>query len=78
MASYFFLVLQALMQFLNLFYLQMYEKYRDYATEAEREDLASKLQETEDWLYEDGEDETKGVYVAKLAELKNVCIHYGL
>lgn len=51
---------------------KMYEKYRDYATEAEREDLASKLQETEDWLYEDGEDETKGVYVAKLAELKNL------
>lgn len=48
---------------------KMYEKYRDYATDGEREDLASKLQETEDWLYEDGEDETKGVYVAKLAEL---------
>lgn len=26
----------------------------------------------EDWLYEDGEDETKGVYVAKLEELKKV------
>lgn len=32
----------------------------------------AKLQETEDWLYEDGEDETKGVYVAKLEELKKV------
>lgn len=28
----------------------------------------------EDWLYEDGEDETKGVYVAKLEELKKVSI----
>lgn len=28
----------------------------------------------EDWLYEDGEDETKGVYVAKLEELKKVRI----
>lgn len=51
---------------------KMYEKYREYATDAEREDLAAKLQETEDWLYEDGEDETKGVYVAKLEELKKL------
>ena len=28
------------------------------------------LNATEDWLYEDGEDETKGVYNAKLEELK--------
>lgn len=27
----------------------------------------------EDWLYEDGEDETKGVYIAMLEELKKVC-----
>lgn len=26
----------------------------------------------EDWLYEEGEDETKGVYIAKLEELKKV------
>ncbi|KAI5065278.1 hypothetical protein GOP47_0019973 [Adiantum capillus-veneris] len=51
---------------------KMYEKYREYATDAEREDLAARLQETEDWLYEDGEDETKGVYVAKLADLKKL------
>ncbi|GJU27051.1 eukaryotic translation initiation factor 5B-like protein [Tanacetum coccineum] len=36
------------------------------------EQLIAKLQETEEWLYEDGEDETKGVYVAKLDELKKV------
>lgn len=52
---------------------QLYEKYNEYATDSEREFLAAKLQETEDWLYEDGEDETKGVYVSKLAELKKVC-----
>ena len=54
--------------------LQMYEKYKDYATDAEREILATKLQETEDWLYNEGEDETKGVYVSKLIELKKVGI----
>lgn len=51
---------------------KLYEKYSEYATDAEREDLAAKLQETEDWLYDEGEDETKGVYVAKLAELKKL------
>lgn len=30
------------------------------------------LQEVEDWLYEDDGDETKGVYIAKLEELKKV------
>lgn len=51
---------------------KLYEKYNEYATDSEREFLAAKLQETEDWLYEDGEDETKGVYVSKLAELKKL------
>lgn len=46
------------------------DKYQDFVTDSERELFTSKLQETEDWLYEDGEDETKGVYVAKLEELK--------
>lgn len=41
-------------------------------TAPEREQLTAKLQEVEDWLYEDGEDETKGVYIAKLEELKKV------
>ncbi|ESQ30067.1 hypothetical protein EUTSA_v10011242mg [Eutrema salsugineum] len=46
------------------------DKYHEYITESEREAFLAKLQEVEDWLYEDGEDETKGVYVAKLEELK--------
>ncbi|KAG6727918.1 hypothetical protein I3842_02G148100 [Carya illinoinensis] len=46
------------------------EKYREFVTDSEREEFTSKLQEVEDWLYEEGEDETKGVYVAKLEELK--------
>lgn len=40
--------------------------------EAEKETLLARLQETEDWIYDEGEDETKGVYVAKLDELKTV------
>ncbi|XP_041002130.1 heat shock 70 kDa protein 15-like [Juglans microcarpa x Juglans regia] len=46
------------------------EKYREFVTDSDREEFTSKLQEVEDWLYEEGEDETKGVYVAKLEELK--------
>lgn len=46
------------------------DKYQDFIIESEKEQFIAKLQEVEDWLYEDGEDETKGVYVAKLEELK--------
>lgn len=45
--------------------------------DSEREPLMAKLQEVEDWLYEDGEDETKGVYIAKLEELKKVVLLVG-
>jgi len=46
------------------------DKYREFVVDKEREEIVAKLQETEDWLYEDGEDETKGVYISKLDELK--------
>ncbi|GAB4850195.1 hypothetical protein Ancab_029489 [Ancistrocladus abbreviatus] len=46
------------------------DKYEDFVTPTEKDEFTAKLQEVEDWLYEDGEDETKGVYVAKLEELK--------
>jgi heat shock protein 4 len=49
---------------------KLYEKLQDYVTDHEREEMSARLQETEDWLYEDGEDEIKSVYTAKLAELK--------
>uniref|UniRef100_A0ACD5U7P9 Uncharacterized protein n=1 Tax=Avena sativa TaxID=4498 RepID=A0ACD5U7P9_AVESA len=51
---------------------KLYEKYNDFVTSEDKETLMAKLQEVEDWLYEDGEDETKGVYLAKLEELKEV------
>jgi len=43
-----------------------------YADAAVTESFNTLLGETEDWLYEDGEDETKGVYVAKLEELHKI------
>merc|ERR1711881_5596 len=51
---------------------KMYDTYEQYITEQQREQFAQLLSQTEDWLYEDGEDETKSVYVDKLAELKKV------
>lgn len=56
----------------DMFCFQLSDKYQEYITDSEREAFLAKLQEVEDWLYEDGEDETKGVYVAKLEELKKV------
>ncbi|WOH10756.1 hypothetical protein DCAR_0730226 [Daucus carota subsp. sativus] len=49
---------------------KLHDKYHDFVTDPEREEFTAILQQVEDWLYEDGEDETKGVYVAKLEELK--------
>ncbi|CAN6442203.1 unnamed protein product [Victoria cruziana] len=49
---------------------KLHDKYQEFVTDSEREEFSAKLQEVEDWLYEDGEDETKGVYIAKLEELK--------
>ncbi|KAJ4959431.1 hypothetical protein NE237_026542 [Protea cynaroides] len=48
------------------------DKYQEFVTSSEKDELLAKLQEVEDWLYEDGEDETKGVYIAKLEELKKL------
>ncbi len=53
-------------------FLQLYDKYHEFVTDSDREQFIVKLQEVEDWLYDDGEDETKGVYIAKLEELKKV------
>ncbi|KAG6500822.1 hypothetical protein ZIOFF_040677 [Zingiber officinale] len=49
---------------------KLHDMYEAFVTTSEKDELIAKLQEVEDWLYEDGEDETKGVYVAKLEELR--------
>ncbi|GJV22548.1 ribonuclease H-like domain-containing protein [Tanacetum coccineum] len=51
-------------------FVNLHDKLFEFVTDSDREQLIAKLQETEDCLYEDGEDETKGVYVPKLDELK--------
>ncbi|XVF27861.1 hypothetical protein REPUB_Repub14bG0145600 [Reevesia pubescens] len=46
--------------------------YWSFANESEREEISRKLQQTEDWLYEDGMDESEYVYVEKLEYLKKL------
>lgn len=46
--------------------------YRAFATESEREGISRNLQETVEWLYEDGVDESENVYTVRLEDLKKV------
>ena len=43
-----------------------------YASEQEKSTFSSALEDTENWLYEDGFDATKSVYADKLAELTKI------
>uniref|UniRef100_A0A3Q3R3Z8 Heat shock protein 4a n=1 Tax=Monopterus albus TaxID=43700 RepID=A0A3Q3R3Z8_MONAL len=43
-----------------------------FVNEADRDGFSLKLEDTENWLYEDGEDQQKQVYIDKLAELKKL------
>ncbi|KAL4230085.1 Heat shock 70 kDa protein 4L [Mactra antiquata] len=44
--------------------------YEEFCQEEVRENFNKLLGETEDWLYDEGEDQNKQVYLDKLAELK--------
>uniref|UniRef100_A0A8C5FIA8 Heat shock protein 4b n=1 Tax=Gadus morhua TaxID=8049 RepID=A0A8C5FIA8_GADMO len=44
--------------------------FEKFVSESDRDILSIKLEDTENWLYEDGEDQPKQVYIDKLAELK--------
>ncbi|KAL4201207.1 hypothetical protein AMTRI_Chr02g257470 [Amborella trichopoda] len=51
---------------------KLFDKYRSYASESEREGISRSLQQTEEWLYEEGDDESEKVYAAKLDELRKL------
>ncbi|XP_021889135.1 heat shock 70 kDa protein 16 [Carica papaya] len=46
--------------------------YLNVATESEREGITRNLQQTEEWLYEDGDDESEHVYSQKLKDLQKL------
>ncbi|XP_073680216.1 heat shock 70 kDa protein 4a [Garra rufa] len=44
----------------------------NFVSEADRDSFSLKLEDTENWLYEEGEDQQKQVYIDKLNELKKL------
>ncbi|KAL4563050.1 hypothetical protein LXL04_027081 [Taraxacum kok-saghyz] len=46
--------------------------YRSIVTDSEHEIITEILQETENWLYEEGDDESEQVYIGKLEGLKKL------
>lgn len=46
------------------------DQYADFASDDEKSKIRAKLDTTEDWLYDEGDDTTKGVYIAKIDELR--------
>uniref|UniRef100_A0A672GKU4 Heat shock 70 kDa protein 4-like n=1 Tax=Salarias fasciatus TaxID=181472 RepID=A0A672GKU4_SALFA len=45
---------------------------KNFVSDSDRDALSLKLEDTENWLYEEGEDEPKHKYIDKLAELKKL------
>lgn len=46
------------------------DQYSEFASEEEKEKIKAKLETAEEWLYDEGEDASKGVYIAKIDELR--------
>jgi len=48
------------------------EEYAEFSNDDEKTKLKEKLETSEDWLYEDGEDATKAVYQSKIDEIRAI------
>ncbi|KAJ9131158.1 Hsp88-like protein, variant [Pleurostoma richardsiae] len=46
------------------------DQYAEFASDEEKEKIRAKLEATEDWLYDEGDDATKAVYIAKMDEIR--------
>ncbi|KAI6253342.1 Heat shock protein hsp88 [Pyricularia oryzae] len=46
------------------------DQYAEFASEEEKDKIRARLSETEDWLYDEGDDTTKAVYIAKMDEIR--------
>lgn len=51
---------------------KLLNSYRSFASDTERQGLSSNLQQTEEWLYDEGDDESEHVYSQKLEDLKQM------
>ncbi|KAF1361322.1 heat shock protein Hsp88 [Lizonia empirigonia] len=48
------------------------DQYADFASDEEKSKLNAKLEQIEDWLYEDGEDASKAQYVSKKEDIRSI------
>lgn len=48
------------------------DRYKDFASDSEKEKLLDMLAKAEDWLYEEGFDSTRAKYIAKYEELASL------
>jgi len=46
------------------------DQYADLASDEEKDKIREKLTASEDWLYDEGDDTTKAVYIAKMDEIR--------
>ncbi|TQN74540.1 Heat shock protein hsp88 [Colletotrichum shisoi] len=46
------------------------DQYAEFASDEEKTKIKEKLEQTEDWLYDEGDDTTKAVYIAKIDEIR--------
>ncbi len=53
---------------------KLYDAYSDFIAEDDKAAFLKALDTMEEWLYEDGEEADRAVYIAKLAELKQVLL----
>lgn len=51
---------------------QLYDALANYVDPNKKQDIMNALEAAEDWLYDEGEDEKKSVYVSKLKELEQM------
>lgn len=50
------------------------EQYAEHGSEEEKSEIKVKLESTEDWLYDEGDDASKGVYVSKIEEIRALAL----
>ncbi|EXB50301.1 Heat shock 70 kDa protein 16 [Morus notabilis] len=51
---------------------KLFSTYRSFASDQEREGISRSLQQTEEWLYDEGDDETESAYTSKMEDLKKL------
>ncbi|KAL1560101.1 heat shock 70 kDa protein 16-like isoform X1 [Salvia divinorum] len=51
---------------------KLLDTYRSFATDFEKDGISSNLQQTENWIYGDGDDESEYVYTERLHDLKKI------